>query len=119
MVRVDGPGSVALSGGEVFVASRNSLVRIDERGRRQSATRLIGNPGQLATTPAGLVLMGDEPTNRVWVLDHDGRTIGRLVGAADESSSLGQPRGLAVSADNRLYAVNENHATVYDLPERR
>jgi DNA-binding beta-propeller fold protein YncE len=68
----------------------------------------------LAASPDGRLYMSDISTNRVWVLDREGKIIGRVVGTHPTDSLFGQPRGVAIHAGN-LYVLNDSRVTVYRL----
>lgn len=107
---------IAIVDGRVFVAVPERLVCLDERGRVVWARQPVGNTGWLAPGPSGTLLMTDDWGARVWVLNTAGDTIARVTGSDESGQLFAQPRGIAYDERNgRLYVVNENRVSVYQL----
>ncbi|MFI5293234.1 MAG: hypothetical protein ACHQ02_10235, partial [Candidatus Limnocylindrales bacterium] len=103
---VDG-GVMAASGTERGVAF------LDEAGRTIGRAATIGNVGPLTRLSDGRLLMTDLPTNRAWVLDASGQTVGRLVRADGDEILVFQPRGAAAPGDGCLYVASDMRIGVY------
>lgn len=99
------------------IPETHEVVRLDRNGRIRSRTPSRGNAGWLAATPDRRLLMSDLATSRVWLLDGDGQTVGRVTSAIPGEALFGQPRGLAVQG-SRLYVLNDSRVTVYRVLER-
>jgi hypothetical protein len=107
---VDG-GAMAASGVERGVAL------LDQSGQTTGRAATIGNVGPLARLSAERLLMTDLPTNRVWVLDASGRTVGRLVGVDGDETRFFQPRGIAAPGDGCLYVASDMRIGVYRIEQ--
>lgn len=127
---VSGPGQtrvgpvvgLALVDDVVYATTQKEIVRLDDGGRISLSRPLIGNGGPLARGPGGTLLMSDMTmdapgqrwqTFRVWLLDREGRTIGRIVGPDGRDNLFNQPRGVATGPLDRIYVANGNRVTVY------
>lgn len=98
------------------IPEKLEVVRLEPNGRIGSRVPSRGNASWLAATPDGRLLMSDIVTNRVWLLDGNGRTVGRLISAIPGVALFGQPRGLALQG-SRLYVLNDSRVTVYSVPD--
>jgi len=105
------PGAVGLAAGaaRVWVAtSDGSLLVLSEEGRLLRREPLLGNAGALAPVSGGGLVLADRPTGRVFLLDADGRTTGRLVSAGGKAPARA-PADLAFGPDGTL-AVADGEA---------
>lgn len=109
---------LATIGNDLFVSSANKFIRVDGAGKIVAEKKLIGSGGSMTSTPSGHLLTTDLPTNRIWIFDRDGNTMGRLVGKNFEEPIFFQPRGIALSQDgSKLYVANENLIGMYEFKE--
>lgn len=119
------PGSVRLGGncatglaasrGNLYVACPYALLVLDEHGKLLTSRATPGPTGMLAAGSNGTIYASDIVTNRVWVYSQDARVLGRIVAADRGADIFGQPRGLALTREGRLYVVNDNRITVYSF----
>ena len=93
------------------------VARLDDSGRIVGRANTIGNVGPLARLSADRFLMTDLPTNRVWVLDASGQTVGRLLRADGDESLFFQPRGIAAPGDGCLYVASDMRIGVYRIEQ--
>jgi DNA-binding beta-propeller fold protein YncE len=106
--------------GHVFATILGKLIRIDEQGQIVFARDLIGNAGPLTVGPNETLLMSDDWTRQIWLLNTSGDTIGRVIGPGDSMRTFVPPGGIAVSADGgHLYVVHENRVAVYEVAWNR
>jgi len=85
----------------------------DALGRLTSQQKSRGGAGMLAVGPKGAIYLSEIDANRVWVLDYGGNTIARLVGPGYEDDMVGQPRGVAVPGNGRIYAMDGQKVVAY------
>jgi DNA-binding beta-propeller fold protein YncE len=106
---------VAFVDGQVMAASgaQRGVMLLDGAGLVLGRAATIGNVGPLARLPDGRLLMTDLPTNRVWILDGSGRTVGRLRKADGDETLFFQPRGVAAPGDGCLYVASDRFIGVY------
>ena len=113
--------------GLAYATTGRTIVRLDGIGRVVLRRPLLGNGGMLGRGPFGTLLMSDMTmdspgprwqTFRVWVLDREGRPIGRVVGPDGRDNLFDQPRGIAVGPLDRIYVANGSRVSVYQ-PEKR
>lgn len=126
LAEVPSVAGLAWMGGTLYASSPRSIARLDTKGRIIDQRPLVGNGGLLGNGPTGKLVMSDftvdSPgvrwqTFRVWVLDAEGRTVGRVVGPNGRDDLFRQPRGVAVGPLGRLYVANGDRITVYRLAE--
>ena len=108
---------IAFVDGGVMAASQRGVVLLDESGRITGRAATIGNVGPLIRLSAERLLMTDLPTNRAWVLDASGRTVGRFVGADGDEARFFQPRGAAAPGDGCLYVASDMRVGVYRVEQ--
>ncbi len=100
----------------VYIAIPKALIVLNEQGDEILRTQPVGNAGQLTRGPLGTLLMSDEPTSRIWWLDRNMQTIGRVVGADGTQRVVTQPRGLVVTPNaTKIYVVNRIWITPYNV----
>jgi DNA-binding beta-propeller fold protein YncE len=106
---------VAFLDGRVMASSgaERGVALLDGSGQILGRTTTIGNVGPLVRLSAERVLMTDLPTNRVWVLDASGQTVGRLRRADGDETLFFQPRGIAAPGDGCLYVASDRLIGVY------
>jgi DNA-binding beta-propeller fold protein YncE len=116
--QVGGALGLAVVDGSLYasIPEKFEVVRLDPNGRIRRRVSSRGNASWLAATPDRRLLMSDIATNRVWLLDGNGRTVGRLISEIPGVALFGQPRGLALQ-ESRLYVLNDSRVTVYRVPE--
>lgn len=116
-VRLDAVIGLAARDGELFAAAihERTLFRFDRQGVPTRGPLLRSFPGELVLMADGRLLMSDEQSNRVWVLDRDGGILGRLVGASGEEQLFFQPRGLAATADGCVYIAMNNRVELFSI----
>jgi hypothetical protein len=99
----------------VVAAGDKHLLLLDLTGNVMKRVLPVGYTGSLARGPGRTILMSDAPSSRMWVLDFDLNTIGRLFGSDGSEEVVTQPRGAVVSPDARLYVVNEIRISPYEV----
>ena len=93
-------------------SSPTSLMCFDAAAHLESEIKTQSSSGLLAVGPKGAIYLSDIEANRIWVLDAHGTVIGRIVGAGYEDDVIGQPRGIVVPGDGRLYAMDGQRVRV-------
>jgi glycosyltransferase involved in cell wall biosynthesis/DNA-binding beta-propeller fold protein YncE len=107
---------LAVIDGALYAGVASRLLCLDASGNIAFDRQTIGNAGTLTVGPGKTLIASDTPTHRVWVYNTDGDVIARIGGDGDRTGTFNQPSGVAASDDgSRLYAVNGNRVTVYDL----
>lgn len=110
---------IAFVAGGIMAASgaERGAALLDDAGRVIGRTVTVGNVGPLARLSAERLLMTDLSTNRVWVLDATGRTVGRLVRADGDEPFFFQPRGVAAPGDGCLYVASDMRVGIYRIEQ--
>lgn len=119
-VRLPTVHGLACVGDELIAASGldgGTLVRYDAGGSVLGRKPVIGNVGHLTATPTGALFMSDISADRVWILDREGATIGRVVGPNGDEALFRQPRDLAATDDGHLFVLNITRLSVYRFRE--
>lgn len=116
-VRLEAAVGLAARDGELFATAihERTLFRYDRQGVPTPGPLLRSFPGELTLMSDGRLLMSDEQSNRIWVLDRDGVILGRLVGDGGEEQLFFQPRGLAATANGCVYIAMNNRVEVFSI----
>ncbi len=107
---------LAASAERVYAASRDGTVSVySPSGDLVGRQPLVGNAGALDAGPDGRILLADNPTGRVFVLDREGRTVGRLV-SPEGTAPAPTAADLGSTADRRLAVAAGRSLVLLALP---
>lgn len=108
---------LAASAERVWAASRaGQLLVFSAAGALVASAPLVGNAGALEAARGGRLVMADRPTGRLFLLDGNGRTLGRIV-SFDGTAPVASPAGLALAPDGRLAVAERASVALLRLPE--